>query len=99
MGYWQDRMAASQNKLTKKNIKQIQKQLVRYYGATMEKTIKDFEDTYNKLLATVEEGRNPTPADLYKLDKYWQMQGQLRRELEKLGNRQIGQMAATMAAP
>jgi len=93
MGYWQDRMAASQNKLTNKNIKQIKKQLVKYYGSTMEKTIKDFEDTYNKLLTTVEEGRNPTPADLYKLDKYWQMQAQLRIELEKLGNKQISALS------
>lgn len=93
MGYWQDRLAESQNNLTKKNVKQIEKQLVKYYGATMKKTIKDFEDTYNKLLATVEEGRQPTPADLYKLDKYWQMQGQLRAELEKLGNKQISALS------
>lgn len=93
MSYWAERMAESQNKLTNKNVKQIQKQLVKYYGATMKRTIKDFEDTYNKLLATVEEGRDPTPADLYKLDKYWQMQGQLRTELEKLGNKQISALS------
>ena len=32
--------------------------------------------------------REPTPADLYKLDKYWQMQGQLKQELQKLGDKQ-----------
>lgn len=87
--YWQDRAARTQAALTQKNIKQINKQLVKYYGSSMNKVIADFEATYNKLLATVGEDKQPTPADLYKLDKYWQMQGQLRQELQKLGNRQI----------
>lgn len=87
--YWQDRAARTQAALTNKNLKQINKQLVKYYGSSMNKVIADFEATYNKLLATAEEGKEPTPADLYKLDKYWQMQGQMRQELQKLGNRQI----------
>lgn len=87
--YWKDRMATSQSNLTKKSTRQIEKQLKEYYGRTMEKTIKDFEDTYNRLLAAAEEGREPTPADLYKLDKYWQAQAQLRNELQKLGEKQI----------
>lgn len=93
MNYWQDRMAKSQNKLTTKNIKQIEKQMKKYYGKTMNVVIADFENTYNKLLATVGEGKQPTPADLYKLDKYWQMQGQLRRELNKLGDKKISLMS------
>lgn len=87
--YWADRVAQAQTKLTNKSIKQLEKQLKKYYGTTMKHTIADFEATYNKLLATVEEGREPTPADLYKLDKYWQAQAQLRLELQKLGDRQI----------
>lgn len=55
----------------------------------MEQAIEDFEATYNKILLTVEDGRQPTPADLYKLDKYWQSQAQLKRELQRLGDRQI----------
>lgn len=35
-----------------------------------------------------EEGREPTPADLYKLDKYWRLQGELQKELQKLGDKQ-----------
>ena len=89
MSYWQDRMANSQTKLSNKNIKQIEKQLSKYYGKAAEQVMKDFEATYNKLLATVEAGKQPTPADLYKLDKYWQMQGQMRQELRKLGEKQI----------
>ena len=89
MSYWQDRMAEEQARLTNKSIRQTEKQLKKYYAAAMEKTITDFEATYNKIMAAVEEGREPTPADLYKLDKYWQGQAQLKAELQKLGDRQI----------
>ena len=89
MSYWQDRFARNQTKLTNKTIKQVEKQMRKYYSASMKKTIADFEATYNKLLTTVAEGREPTPADLYKLDKYWQMQGQMRAELRKLGEKQV----------
>ena len=91
--YWKDRMALSQTALTNKSIKQIEKQLKKYYGTTMSHIISDFEATYNKLLATAGEGKQPTPAELYKLDKYWQMQGQLRQELQKLGDRQISALS------
>ena len=89
MSYWQDRMAESQAKLSRKNIKQIEKQLAKYYGTAAKQIIEDFEATHNKLLATIEDGKQPTPADLYKLDRYWQMQGQMRQNLRKLGEKQI----------
>lgn len=72
-----------------KSIKQIDKQLIKYYGQAMKQVIADFEATYNKILVSVEEGRKPTPADLYKLDKYWQAQAQMRHTLQKLGDKQI----------
>ena len=87
--YWQDRVAEAQAKLTTKNQKQIEKQLTKYYQRAAKQVIEDFEATYNKLLLTIEKGKDPTPADLYKLDKYWQMQGQLRQELRKLGEKEI----------
>lgn len=89
MSYWQDREAKSQAALTNKSIKQVEKQMKKYYSDTMKRTIADFEATYTKLLETIADGREPTPADLYKLDKYWQMQGQLRNELQKLGEKQL----------
>lgn len=87
--YWTNRLANAQNAITEKNLKQIEKQMRKYYASTMKRVIADFESTYNKLLATTADGKEPTPADLYKLDKYWQMQGQLKTELQKLGERQI----------
>ena len=88
MNYWVERIAKAQAALTNKNIKDTEKQLIKYYLRTMESVISSFEATYEKLLNTVEQGRMPTPADLYKMDKYWQLQAQLRRELQRLGEKQ-----------
>ena len=93
MNYWAKRIANNQQKIEGKTIKEINKQLQKYYGKASERVIRDFESTYNKLLATIEEGREPTPADLYKLDKYWQAQAQMRKELQKLGDRQISTLS------
>ena len=91
--YWGQRLLNSQRRLTDKNTRAIEKQLRKYYGTSMESVIRDFERTYDKLLLSIEDGREPTPADLYKLDKYWQLQGQLRRELQSLGDRQISALS------
>lgn len=88
MSYWIDRLASNQLNLSDKTVKAINKQLIIYYGRAMERVIKDFEAVYNKILATVEEGKTPTPADLYKLDKYWEAQAQMRRELQRLGDKE-----------
>lgn len=87
--YWASRLARTQTRLTNKSIRATEKQMRQYYTNTMETVIDGFESTYNKLIATVAAGHEPTPADLYKLDKYWQLQAQVRRELEKMGNKQI----------
>lgn len=89
MNYWVERSVKAQQALTEKSIKQTEKQLKKYYGKSMEKIIGQFEKTYNKILLSKSEGKEPTVADLYKLDTYWQMQGQLRAELQKLGDKQI----------
>lgn len=89
MNYWQERMANAQNAISTKTTKQIEKQLRKYYAAAAKRTIEDFESTYNKLLAQKAEGKDITPADLYRLDKYWEAQGQLRQRLQKLGEKKI----------
>lgn len=88
MNYWEERMAKSQNILTSKNIKQVEKQINKYYISAAEQLVRDFEATYDKLLATIEDGKEPTPADLYKLDKYWELQGQIKDKLNKMGKKQ-----------
>lgn len=92
--YWADRMAAAQNKLTERNRRDIDKQIRKYYQSISKQIIADYEATHNKILATlidIEEGKRTalTPADLYKLDRYWEMQKQVQGKLTRLGNKQI----------
>lgn len=91
--YWADRVAKAQTAITQKNIKQIQKQMRKYYKHAMEYIIDDFIATYEKIQKAAGEDKQPTPADLYKLDKYWQMVGQMRQELRKLGDKRIIQLS------
>lgn len=86
--WWRDRAASTQDNLTKKNVKETNKQLIKYYQKSMDSVISSFEATLDKLIATMEDDKDITPADLYKLDKYWEMQGQLKNELQKLGDKQ-----------
>lgn len=86
--YWQSRMAKAQDVISQKNRKQVERILRKQYRQAAQSIMDDFEATYNKLLATIEEGRKPTPADLYKLDKYWQMQVQVDKLLKQLNERQ-----------
>lgn len=98
MSYWEDRLAAAQDKITAKNTKQIEKQLRKYYSRVTMSVLDDFEATYNKLLTTIADGKQPTPADLYKLDKYWKLQTQLRARMQKLGDKQIAALTKAFEA-
>ena len=89
MSYWATRQAVIQEALTKKSQKKINKQLIKYYQTAAKKVIDDFEKVYDKILIQQAKGEEVTPALLYKLDTYWQMQGQLRNELQKLGEKQV----------
>lgn len=86
--YWAHRTAKAQEALTTIGIARTEKQLIKYYSASMKKILGQFEQTYMKVFSSIEEGKQPTPADLYKLDTYWKMQGQLAQELQKLGDKQ-----------
>ena len=86
--YWKDRMAASLARISNKSIKEIEKQMKKFYATAMKHTIAEFEAVYDKILANMEEGKEPTANDLYQLDRYWKMQAQTRDELRKLGDKQ-----------
>lgn len=87
-GYWEERIAKSLENVTNKTIEETEAQIAKYYQKTQQKVIGQFEQTYNKILLSIEDGRAPTPADLYKLDTYWKMEAQLKEELTKLGDKQ-----------
>ena len=96
--YWSDRIAEAQQAILDKNIKQVEKQLKKHYQQAMQNAMDDFEATYDKLLATIEDGREATPADLYKLDRYWKLQAQLQQELTKLGDKQAAALSKAFEA-
>lgn len=87
--WWAKRAAKTQDRLTQKSVKDVEKQLIKYYRTSMDEVISAFEATLDKLIVTMEEDRDITPADLYNLDKYWKLQGQLKAELQKLGDKQV----------
>lgn len=86
--WWAERATKTQDNITNKNIKETEKQLIKYYQSTMEKILDNFENTYNKIFQRIAEGKEVTPADLYKLDSYWNLQIELKNELLKLGDKQ-----------
>lgn len=87
--YWANRIQKNQEIIEGKTIQSINQQLQKYYVRASERVIADFDATYNKILKSVEGGREPTPADLYKLDRYWKAQGIMQKELNALGNKTI----------
>ena len=88
MEYWAKRNLKTQLELSKKSLEETEKQLQRYYSKASRRIMREFELTYEHLVDSVADGREPTPADLYKLDSYWKMLGQTQEELRKLGNKQ-----------
>ena len=90
--YWADRMARAQANMFDKNRKEIDKMMRKYYQSLSQQVIADFEATYDKLLTQLQNGQQPSPADLYKLDKYWSMQSQLDKRLTRLGRKQIASL-------
>lgn len=86
--YWKDREAAALTKVTERSVEDTEKLLAKSYANSAKKIVKEFEDTYEKLLTTMADGKAPTPADLYKLDKYWQMSAKLNYEIRSLGEKQ-----------
>lgn len=90
--YWAGRTAQTQEALTDKSILEARRQLAKYYASAQKSVISDFVATYQHLLLTQGEG-NVTPADLYKLGRYWEMQAELEAELVRLNDKQAAALA------
>lgn len=95
MNYWEERILNTQERLLKKTVADTEKQIIKYYEETLSSTRGRFLLTYNKVLSRIEKGKQPTPADLYKLDTYWRMSAELREELTALGEKQIALLNET----
>jgi hypothetical protein len=85
--YWAGRQAETQQKLTEQGIKAADAQMRKQYARAMQSVVEQFVATYEHLLARAADG-NVTPADLYKLDKYWQMQAQLQQKDQMIAQQQ-----------
>ena len=93
MKYWQKRELEAKTLIREKTEKECNKRLASYYANSMNHTIKEFESVYNKIQATIKEGKTPTAADLYKLDKYWQLQAELKNEATALGDKTVATLS------
>lgn len=83
--YWQDRWQASQAALANKSRKEVDRQIKKYYIKLSKKIISEYEALYNEVLLKKAAGEAISPATLYKMDKYWQMQQQVRAQLTNTG--------------
>lgn len=83
--YWQDRMQASQVALANKSRKEVDRQIKKYYIKLSKQIISEYEALYNEVLVKKAAGEAISPATLYKMDKYWQMQQQIRTQLKNTG--------------
>lgn len=85
MAYWQDRMQAAQQTLVNKSRKEIERKMRKYYVNLSKQLIKDYEALYDKVLIKKAAGEAVSPATLYQLDKYWELQAQVRKKLNEFG--------------
>lgn len=91
--YWAERQARHLNKLTDRKINEVNYQEAVYFKKAQQSIIKEFEATYDKLLANAVDGKPATPADLYNLSRYYEMEHAIQKELEKLGDRQTAYLS------
>jgi SPP1 gp7 family putative phage head morphogenesis protein len=87
MAYWQDRMHASQNAVSAKTQKEIDKHVRKYYQQISKQVIADYESLFNEIVAKQAAGEAISPATLYAMDKYWAMNAQLTKSLSKMGSK------------
>ncbi len=71
-------------------IEKSRQKMAKEYNSLMKKVISEFEAVYDKLAASVE---SPTPADLYRLDRYWQAQAELSKKFLEFGDKTIQQLS------
>lgn len=90
--YWLERQVKAQEALTTKSIKQTKNQIKKYYERCYKNLLGQYQSTYNEVFLQMKEGKQITPAHLYNLDKYWQLQAQVKSELQKLGSKQLAKM-------
>lgn len=92
MTYWSERIIDSQEKLTNQSIIKIQKQLRKYYKNCWKSVEADFEALFEAAQAKIAAGQTVTMNDIYKMDRYCQIQAKLKEQLKALGDKEIAAM-------
>ena len=77
--YWKDRETAARHALMNKSQKEIDKKLKQYYTKLSKQLIKDYEALYDQVQLKRANGEQVSPATLYSLDKFWELQAQTRQ--------------------
>ena len=85
MTYWQDRLQSAQLTLLNKSRKEIDRKMKKYYINLSKQLISEYEALYDKVLLKQAAGEAISPATLYSMDKYWSLQAQVRKKLNKFG--------------
>ena len=83
--YWAEREAAARQELMDKSIKEIDKRLKKYYIRLSKQLINDYQALYAEVLLKQAAGEQVSPATLYSLDKFWELQAQTKKLLNKFG--------------
>lgn len=86
--YWVKRMKKAQEDWSNQNIRAINAQMRKYYATAMRRIISDYIGLYETIMAKRLAGEEVSVANLYALDRYWELQSRLKEELQLLGGKQ-----------
>ena len=80
MNYWAKRMKKAQEDWSNQNIRAINAQMRKYYATAMRHIISDYIGLYETIMAKRLAGEEVSVANLYALDRYWELQSRLKEE-------------------
>ena len=82
---WKRKLAERQQEIAQKYYEETGEWLMNLYSTVSENMVPEFMSVYNEMLSTLNKKQKPAPADLYKLDSYWELQKKARSSLEDIG--------------
>ena len=82
---WKQKLAIRQKEIAQKFLEETSKWLIDSYTDLTEEITQNFMSVYNEMLYTLNEKQKPTPADLYKLTSYWELQKTIKEILQTTG--------------
>lgn len=85
MTYWQEQQLKKQSELFNKQLKNIDKQLIREYSRVSKEVISDCEDLYLEML----EDGEMSYSRLMRYDRYYKLNASINQQLRRLGVREI----------